>query len=107
MPATRSAVLPGVTTDLEGRPRILNGIVDMGAYEFIPVIPGDSDRHGNVDLNDSAAFQACASGPAVALAGDCAWAGFDRDADADQSDFGIFQRCCSGPNKPADPGCAE
>jgi len=31
-----AAVPPSVTTDLDGRPRIINGAVDMGAYEYEP-----------------------------------------------------------------------
>ncbi|PWH20739.1 MAG: hypothetical protein DDG58_01285 [Ardenticatenia bacterium] len=42
--AGNNAVLPaGLTTDLDGNPRISNGVVDMGAYEasiyvYLPVI---------------------------------------------------------------------
>jgi hypothetical protein len=42
--AGNNAVVPsGVTTDRDGNPRIVNGVVDMGAYEvqrkiFLPLI---------------------------------------------------------------------
>ncbi|HOW73898.1 MAG TPA: PHB depolymerase family esterase [Phycisphaerae bacterium] len=91
-------------------------IVDMGAYEFIPVIPGDFDRDGDVDRDDFITFETCAGGPALPYAPGCALmldtqgfilADSDRDADVDQDDFGVFQRCYSGTGKPADPTCIE
>jgi hypothetical protein len=60
-------------------------------------VPADFDCDRDVDLDDLAIFQACASGPTVVYTDDCANADFDRDADVDLSDFGIFQRCYSGP----------
>lgn len=68
---------------------------------------GDLNHDGVVDGDDLAVFDACASGPAIPLTGDCARADFDGDADVDQSDFGVFQRCYSGPETPADPLCAN
>ena len=40
---------PGITTDIAGGPRILDGTVDMGAYEFNA---GDANHDGKVDSLD-------------------------------------------------------
>lgn len=73
---------------------------------IVPVITGDYDMDGDVDLEDFGQFQVSFSGPQVASAlpevGD-----LDGDGDVDLEDFGLFQRCISGPDEPADPDCAE
>lgn len=87
------------------------GRADLGATDvlgkLIGYLPGDSDGDGDVDLDDVAHFQDCASGPELPLTPGCEDNDLDGDADVDQSDFGIFQRCYSGPNAAADPNCAN
>ncbi len=84
--------VPGASVDANGCP---------------PIIFGDFNRDGDVDMEDLNVFAACASGPSVPYTGGCVKSDFDEDADVDQSDFGVFQRCWSGENNPADPNCAN
>ncbi|HSA29788.1 MAG TPA: right-handed parallel beta-helix repeat-containing protein [Phycisphaerae bacterium] len=116
-----AAVPTGVTTDLAGRSRFVDDlttpdtgagtppIVDMGAYEFAPVVPADLDGDGDVDGSDFQLFQSCASGPAIPHNGTrtCQATDLDHDGDVDQADFGLWQRCFSGAGTPADPNCAN
>jgi hypothetical protein len=84
------ATIPGSPVDRRGCP---------------PVITCDYDRDGDVDEDDVALFEICASGAAIPYSGECAHADVDKDGDVDQSDFGLMQRCLSGPNIRADTGC--
>ncbi len=98
--------IPGISVDEQGCP---------------PVVPGDTDRDGDVDDADLRAFTDCFTGPAIEydaqnLPPSCRLlpdeggrlaVDFDRDADVDQSDFGILQRCHSGEGDPGDPLCAN
>jgi hypothetical protein len=81
-----------------------------GGFWVIPeclAMPADYDGDCDVDQADYAAFEACASGPGVARAGNCGDRDFDVDADVDQLDFSAFQRCYSGENVPADRNCSQ
>jgi hypothetical protein len=95
-------------------------IVDLGAYEWLPLSQADFDFDGLVDDWDFELFTGCASGPAIPynpanLPGTCRLvapagflpADFDTDGDIDQEDFGVFQRCYSGPNLTANPNCTD
>jgi hypothetical protein len=88
------------------------GIVDMGYHGNATLAsactPADFDGDGDVDQDDHAGFESCASGPAIPHDGSeiCQIADFDTDGDVDQSDFGIFQRCISSGDRPGDPTCA-
>ena len=71
-----------------------------------PPIPGDFDVDGDVDDDDLAAFESCASAPGVPRAAGCENRDFDTDSDVDQTDFAAFQRCYSGENVAPNPNCA-
>jgi hypothetical protein len=60
------------------------------------VVP-DYDQDCDVDQDDLQLFEACASGPGIALAATCEAKDFDQDDDVDQSDFGAFQRASPVP----------
>lgn len=77
----------------------------------------DYDWDGDIDQEDFAAFQRCASGPGLAYRPGCRC--FDRDdatgveggdGDVDAEDFTWFRACASGPDVPFElgnppPGC--
>ena len=68
-------------------------------------VPADFNGDCDVDGDDYDLFDACASGPGVALSGGCESQDLDLDNDVDQVDFSLFQRCFSGENIPADLNC--
>ncbi len=96
-----------------------NGTFDY-AVNVAPPLQADFDGDCDVDADDFAIFEACATGPNVAylpavpqgcplapgLDGKIA-ADFDEDADVDQTDFGVFQRCFRGPDVAGIAGCAD
>ena len=98
-----------VPTDLDHHARVIGAtpLVDMGAYEFIPAVPGDFDANGHVDDKDLQALTACTTGPDMAILSGCDSKDLDGDADIDLDDFGILQRCYTGRNRSADPSCGQ
>lgn len=72
-----------------------NGKVDTFASDLC-CVGADLDNDAHVEAADLDMFEACATGPLVAL-GDpaCRLADLDDDGDVDQSDFGLLQECFS------------
>ena len=83
------------------------GLVQRLNLPPTPTVKPDFDQDWDVDEDDFAAFEACATGPGVPRTSGCEGKDFDQDNDVDQRDFSVFQRCLSGRNVPADPSCAN
>jgi len=67
-------------------------LVDLGPYEYVPVVPGDLEYDRDVDLTDVQYFDLCALGPGIPQPDPaCTEADLDVDGDIDQTDFGILQ----------------
>jgi len=80
-----------------------DGVIDQN--DLPPRADFDGDR--DVDADDWAAFELCASGPGVLPLAECQPKDFDLDGDVDQADFARFQRCFSGENVSAGPDCMD
>jgi len=72
-----------------------------------PTVKPDFDQDWDVDEDDFAAFEACASGPGVPRSSGCEGKDFDLDNDVDQADFSLFQRCYSGEHVEANLSCDD
>ena len=80
--------------------------LDLVEVMTLVIVMSDFDKDYDVDSNDFARLQDCATGPMIPQNDpDCRCSDLDADGDVDQSDFGIFQRCFSGPDVPPDPNC--
>jgi hypothetical protein len=98
-----TAMVCGDITDTAGNP--LRPHEWTFASSSFTGLDGDCD----VDADDLAVFESCASAPAVPHNGSsvCQSLDFDHDGDVDQGDFGVFQRCYSGESVPVDPNCSN
>lgn len=71
-----------------------------------PVVPADTDRDGDLDLDDFANVVRCLTGPATLL-GDptCDGTDTDEDGDLDLEDIAALHPCFSGAGVATYPGC--
>jgi len=84
----------------QGTPEI-DAFADVKARRF-----PDFDCDSDVDLDDVAFFEDCATGPGLGPpTRPCLRADLDGDGDVDQTDFGLLQQCFSGPNRLANLNC--
>lgn len=70
-----------------------------------PLIPGDLDIDGDVDLDDFGRLQVCLTGQGGGVATGCSKADLDKDGDVDKVDITRFIGCVSGANNPGNVDC--
>ena len=77
------------------------GVVDMGyhyAVTGVPLLMGDGDRDGDVDLRDAANLQCCFTGEGTdGMNPCCRIHDFEPDDDIDLDDFAAFAAVLTGP----------
>ncbi len=81
---------------LNTQPRILGNNVDLGAYEFLPLTPGDFNNDTLIDLNDVAKFYTCMSDNPPSTNCLCIF-DLDESDTITLEDFGIFRPLITGP----------
>ncbi len=84
-----------------------NSALSTLSIEVRRMLPSDFDSDEDVDADDLAALESCASAPGVPRSAGCEGRDLDNDDDVDQTDFAVFQRCYSGANVMADPNCGN
>ncbi len=113
--ADRVPFCQSIRVDIECRYALVGAEYTSVAFWYqLPPVPGNFDNDCDVDADDFARFESCATGPGVPGSASPACtmiqfeaADFDHDGDVDQRDFSIFQLCYSGENVLADPNCGS
>lgn len=85
------------------------GVVESASagVDVLSLVAADFDQDCDVDADDMALLEACASGPAIALQDGCEGRDLDGDYDVDQIDLGMAQPCFSGPGILPSPDCVH
>ncbi len=80
----------------------------VDAYGCPPIIPGDLDGDGDVDMTDFGILQTCLTGSQVLVTNPaCKPADLNRDRRVDYRDMVILLGCASGADVFADPCCGS
>jgi hypothetical protein len=73
-----------------------------------PLLPGDFDQDGDVDLDDFYVFATCFEGDGGRLDPACTQGDFDNDGDVDCLDWQLFRQAWTEPEDPPElAGCRE
>ncbi|MCH7871751.1 MAG: hypothetical protein IID33_08620 [Planctomycetes bacterium] len=93
-----SPLVGGTTRSDEG---LDSGVVDMGYHHPVtglPLVMGDSDRDGDVDLADFAELQSCLTGEGPGdLSPCCRIFDFEPDDDVDLDDYAALHAVFADP----------